>query len=225
MQKKMRRAIIVIMGLVCDSAVAENLTVLAKSVRGNGVIWLASGKCKVPADTGQSAAFVMKDGGNYGCWRLDGNTINLTWYGFSSGLRKITDEKVQTDQLKNFVAVEGAKWPPAISSVNQEKTHSAVSRDRLVKGWGDDPGWQWTDKEIRKYDSAWRTLNLASPVDCTPMSLDDVRSFERAFVGHVVHIWENGLPTVFMVRDGVRITFMPIDTTSCRIKAERAARF
>jgi hypothetical protein len=112
----------------------------------------------------------------------------------------------------------------------EEKKHSLevkTTPDRVVKGWGGDKGWQWTDPAMREYDGAWRSVNLGAPVDCTPLSLDGARTLERGFVGQVAHLQEDGLPIVFMVRDKVQVMFMPIDLQGCKRKAEqiRANRY
>lgn len=116
-------------------------------------------------------------------------------------------------------AKDGTLYPFMVSD-SEAMCRKAVQQDgpppRPVKGWGDDPGWQWSDAFVRKYAKAWRSVNLGGPVDCTLLGQGGAMDVERAFVGQVAHIQVQGVPAVFMVRDHVQVYLMPVDAAGCR---------
>lgn len=101
------------------------------------------------------------------------------------------------------------------------KTASPASLDRPVKGFGNDPGWQWKDADMRRHARNWKSINLAAPGDCTSLDEGSVKAYERGFNGQVAHIRIDGKPTVMMVRDNVHVYLMPVTPEECRQYARR----
>jgi hypothetical protein len=102
------------------------------------------------------------------------------------------------------------------------KDTAATSPDRQVRGFGNDPGWQWKDADMHRYATSWKSVNLAAAEDCTAINEDSARAYERVFNGQVAHIRIDGKPTVMMVRDNIHIYLMPVTPGECR---QYAARF
>lgn len=210
---------LILSNMAISAESANNLTVMAKSVRSNGTVWLATEVCRAGVKFGHTAMFAAPDNrANVGCWRVDKNKVYLELWDMSDPdskqHRTITKRIPFVDPIKDYVRPDGTAWQPMPT-----KALSDIENDRKVKGWGDDPGWQWGDADLREFDSKWRAVNLASPIDCTSISLSDARIFERGFVGMVVHLRDKEVPIVFMVRDNVKITLMPSDLATCRAKA------
>jgi hypothetical protein len=95
--------------------------------------------------------------------------------------------------------------------------------DRLVKGFGNDPGWQRKDPGMRRHATSWKAINLAAPVDCTSITEEAAKDYERGFKGQVAHIQVDGRPTVLMLRDQVHVYLMPVTGPECRNYAARFA--
>lgn len=92
---------------------------------------------------------------------------------------------------------------------------------RQVKGFGNDPGWQWNDSDIRRYSTSWRSINMAAPGDCVSLDEKSVKAYERGFSGQVAHIRIDGKPAVLMVRNNVHIYLMPVTPNECQKYATR----
>lgn len=134
---------------------------------------------------------------------------------------EISSVLVEGSEKDCYEFLKDARSKLSHDEFNAIRSASEKLNVRVVKGWGDDPGWQWRDKELRKFDLFWRAVNLGAPVDCTKIDVSDAKMIEKAFVGQVAHLRENGLPIVFMVRDGVQVKLMPIDSAGCQREAKK----
>jgi hypothetical protein len=172
------------------------------------------------------------------CERADSPTVDAEFANLQRAWGKELEVLAAPHQGKHgryFLAIGHARGGKKVSFLTTEseamcreaagqpapKATSPAAPDRQVRGFGNDPGWQWKDVDMRRYATSWRSINFAATSDCTSIDENSVKAYERGFNGQVAHIRIDNKPTVLMVRDNVHVYLMPVTANECRQYAVR----